>query len=306
MKTQVAIGPELPEFGSWQWIGQDLVKGLSASCEVATFSDPENVPAAEITVFLKFKPPLPQLEELTKHTHPVFMPVDVYGSVNEIESDRGSLRLFDLIIVHSHRLIRHFNSTARTEYLDHALRYVTNSVIEADQDGHILWVGRRCNIAPVVEWCNQIELGRELLVLTNTTESDVSPVSIGFHAKNQVTVREWSAREHIQALRCAALAVDIKGTDFRARHKPPAKVLDFLASGIPVMINRGGSADLHLWTLGFTGTYADDNLPKTFESTECVRKLAERLRSSHSLESVSRRFSELMSSVGHRRACSVG
>jgi hypothetical protein len=46
-------------------------------------------------------------------------------------------------------------------------------------------------------------------------------------------------------------AFDIKGSAFRSRNKPPAKALDFLASGIPFAINKDSSAADHLHSLGF-------------------------------------------------------
>lgn len=42
----------------------------------------------------------------------------------------------------------------------------------------------------------------------------------------------------------------IKGDDFRSRYKPPAKALDFVASGVPVAMNPGTSSAEHLARLG--------------------------------------------------------
>lgn len=56
----------------------------------------------------------------------------------------------------------------------------------------------------------------------------------------------------------AKAAVDVKGNDFRSRHKPPAKSLDFLASSVPVITNRGSSVDLNLAHRGFPLFYVND------------------------------------------------
>ena len=46
-------------------------------------------------------------------------------------------------------------------------------------------------------------------------------------------------------------AIDIKGDDFRSRHKPPAKAIDFIASGVPLAMNPDSSMVEHLARMGF-------------------------------------------------------
>ncbi len=49
----------------------------------------------------------------------------------------------------------------------------------------------------------------------------------------------------------AKAALDIKGQDFRSRHKPPPKAMDFLASGVPLAMNPESSPVEHLARMGF-------------------------------------------------------
>ena len=44
--------------------------------------------------------------------------------------------------------------------------------------------------------------------------------------------------------------LDIKGNDFRARHKPPAEGIDAIASGVPLAMTPESSTVEHLRTHG--------------------------------------------------------
>ena len=298
---RIAIGPENPDFGSWNWIGRSLVEGLRSPFLAETFRDPFNIPTADIIVFLKFKPSCRQLQSLRQQqSRLVYLPVDVYGSSAEIDGDCDSLRLFDLTVVHCTRLIRYFTGYGKVQFLDHPLRYVLPQVRRPVLDGPILWIGRRCNITPIVEWANQTRLPDELCILTNTEDGFDAPDALGFTAKNAVSVETWTETRHIEWLKIAKLAIDIKGSDFRSRHKPPAKSLDFLASGVPVLTNYGSSPGMYVeqlglrtldiadWTTESLPSYAEDTisfgkyLQKTISKERVVERLSEILKTLYS------------------------
>jgi hypothetical protein len=242
----VAIGPELPEFGSWNWLGIGLRDALQSTYQTSTFTDLRQPPAADVVVFLKFKPPLETLKQLRRQNcRLIFLPVDVYGSASEIDLDIESIGCFDLVIVSSRRHLRYFNSMANVEYVDHPLKYVLPKPRETWTRGPSLWIGRQCNIGPVVDWANQ-QAELDLWILTESEERELSPKDLGFHNPKNVRVGTWSESKHIDWLAQASVAVDIKGNDFRARHKPPAKAFDYLASGIPVLTNQGASVALEM------------------------------------------------------------
>ena len=293
--TTLAVGPCLPTFGSWNWIAGDILKGFSSKWTVISFDDPDNPPAADIVLFLKFKPLAPRLTELRKHALLVYMPVDVYGSCAEIEADCRSLQSMDVILVHCARLLRYFSVYSRTEYVDHALRYITTEPVTPAPDGPLLWIGKEGNIGPFVEWCNQQTLGRPVRVLTDQWNEARSFTELGFNYRNAIEVSLWTAERHVASLATAALAVDIKGHDFRSRHKPPAKVLDFLASGLPALINKGSSADLHLSGLGISPFYVSD-WPACFGRRGSDRQQLDAafLRTILNREAVLQRFVEIL------------
>jgi hypothetical protein len=254
---KVAIGPKLPEFGSWNWLGEGLTENLRHPFLVEQFRDIDHPPAAEIVVFIKFVPKPQLLATIARRSKIVYLPVDVYGDCREIDGSFESMRSMSKVIVNSRRLRRYFAGYCEVEYIDHPLKFSLPSPRLTNECGPLVWIGQICNITPVVEWVNSQSLERELWVLTNLNCSQVSARSLGFVAGN-IRVENWGERRHMEYLDVASVAIDIKGNDFRARHKPPAKTLDFLASGIPVITNRGSSVDLHLQQLGGLPLYTEN------------------------------------------------
>ena len=277
----VAIGPELPKFGSWMWLGAGLEKSLGNSFRTTVFADVLRPPKADVIVFLKFKPPPRCLAELhNQNCRLVFLPVDVYGSVAEIDGDLDSLRLFDLVVVHSQRLKRYFNTVSQVEYVDHPLNFALDVPRTGWQAGPCLWIGKQCNITPIVEWANR-RLGKaELWVLTDTSPN-TRLEDFGFCNTSRMRLAQWSESIHMEWLNLASVAIDIKGSDFRSRHKPPAKTFDFLASGLPVLTNKGSSVAIEMLDQGMTPLYehgreVDEPISSEYivQCTSVVRNIA--------------------------------
>ncbi len=257
-RLRVAVGPELPDFGSWNWLGVGLIDAMRPDVDAVSFSDGRNPPAANVVVFLKFKPTAEILTKLKRQNcRLVYVPVDIYGSSAEIDGDIDAIRQFDFIVVHCRRLLRYFSAARRVEYLDHPLKYVLSESRTRWEPGPMLWVGRRCNVAPIVAWANQRVSKTDLWILTESDGQYISPQDLGFRNSSNIRIGAWTTATHLEWLAQAGIAIDIKGSDFRSRHKPPAKVFDYIASGIPVLVNRGSSAALELTWRGMTPLYED-------------------------------------------------
>jgi hypothetical protein len=248
----VAFGPETPGWGSWDWVGADLEGELANSFSTSRFGW-EEVPRADVLVVVKH--PLPEAiwKRLSPACRIVYCPVDFYGSAAEIDSHSAWLGRCSKILVHCERLRRYFSCYAAVDYLDHHVKYVTAPQAGPPREGPILWTGVHSNLGPLVNWVNSHSLPRDLLVLTNWDSGGaaISPATLGFESRSRVQVERWSPERHLQALSEAAAALDIKGTDFRSRHKPPTKALDFVASGLPLALEPESSAGEHLARLGF-------------------------------------------------------
>jgi hypothetical protein len=252
---RIALGPENESFGSWNWLGIDLAQELGIDHEVSVFTNA--IPNPDVVVFFKFMPDAASLRAIRGRSSIVFCPVDVYGSAAEIDADAERLRQCDRLIVHCQRLVPYFQSYAPTSYLDHHVKYTIPTRNEIVTSGPILWVGEQSNLPPLAEWANRRNLPAELIVLTNL-DPTTKPQSLGFNGRQSVRLDAWSSESHREWLTRCRCAIDIKGDDFRARHKPPAKALDFLASGVPFAMNRPSSPVHHLLGLGFEIPEIDD------------------------------------------------
>jgi hypothetical protein len=93
----------------------------------------------------------------------------------------------------------------------------------------------------------------------------------------------------------AKAALDIKGTDFRSRHKPPAKAMDFIASGIPLAMNTDSCVVDHLGAMGFDVSSPLDNerwlSPEYWRETQ---RFGRAIRELYSRERVGRRYKRLI------------
>jgi hypothetical protein len=279
MRRTIAIGPELLEFGSWNWVGRALVDAVSEQFDITMYSDLSQIPEADIVVFLKFKPRSDELQRLRTRSRLVFVPVDVYGSAGEIDADLPALRSLDLVALHSRRLQRYLEGLVNCSYVDHPLKYVLPDIRTGLMEGPLLWVGKACNLGPVIPFLNAVCPTNPVEVLTDLDSMDASAHTAGLLSDSNLTVSRWTEKQHLHSLISARAAIDIKGSDFRARNKPPAKAFDFFASGIPVITNRGSIVDLHAGELGHSALHTDNweqHLTEVHQHS--VHRMAERLR----------------------------
>lgn len=303
-RPTVAFGPVMPGWGSWEWVGQDLLQETARRYRTTVFSAWE-VPACDAAVVIKQAPPAEWLAALGRRTPALYCPVDFYGSAADIDADGGMLRRCARIVVHCERLRRYFAAYAPVEYLDHSVKFAAPLRESPRTHGSILWVGVRSNLPPLAEWVRAHPLPGKLRVLTNLEDPQAVPSAREFgFPPGKVRIESWSAEAHVRLLAEARGALDIKGDDFRARHKPPAKAVDFLASGVPLAMNPDSSPVEHLARLGFE--IASPLEPERWLSREYweeTRRFGGALRELLSRERIGRRFRRLIEEVlAERRA----
>jgi hypothetical protein len=239
-------------WGSWDWVGADLADELAHCYRTMRYRLGE-VPVADVVVVVKHAPLHDWAEEVSRRAALVYCPVDYYGSAADIDADGPFLRRCACILVHCQRLRRYFEPYAPTLYMDHHVKFIAPPPHAYRASGYLLWVGVRTNLPALVEWVNAHPPPGELRVLTNPEDPAAvpAPAALGFRGKVDVRVAPWSAALQAEWTAAARAALDVKGQDFRSRHKPPAKAIDFLASGVPLAVNPDSSAAEHLAALGF-------------------------------------------------------
>jgi hypothetical protein len=298
-KPVVAFGPVMPGWGSWEWVGADLVSELAQYFRTTTFAG-SGFPDADVVVVVKHAPPREWVEQVARRAAVVYCPVDFYGSAAEIDADAVIMRRCARVVVHCERLRRYFEPYARVQYLDHHVKFISPLPEGHRQDGYVLWVGVRTNLPPLVEWVNAHPLPGELRVLTNPEQPGVIPpaAAFGFRQAEGVRIEEWSPELHRERAAGARAALDVKGNDFRSRHKPPAKAIDFLASGVPLALQPDSSPAEHLARLGFEAAEPEDAgcwLSRAY--WEETRRFGAALRELLSIQRVGRRWKRLLDAV---------
>lgn len=252
-RPSIAFGPELPGWGSWEWVGLGLRDGLAGRYGLSTFAAWEDT-AADVAVVVKHLPPPDWVaDRLARGTTLIYCPIDFYGDAAAIDGDAAILRRMGAVVIHAERLRRYFAPYSPVVYLDHAVRFAAPLRERFQADGPILWVGVRTNLPPLVAWVNRHGVPGRLDVLTNFEDPARPPTArdLGFRAALDVQVHPWCPHRHAELTASARAVIDIKGDDFRSRHKPPAKGIDVLASGVPLAMNPDSSTVEHLAGLGF-------------------------------------------------------
>lgn len=225
---------------------------LTEDFDVSAFGWDE-APEADVIVVVKHLPCLASILRAGLPIPIIFAPIDYFDSDAQIAAAAPLLRQCRRILVHGERLRGYFAPYAPVEYIDHHVRFIAPEMVDYREKGEILWVGVYTNLPPVVHWVNEHPLPAPLRVLTNVeaTWGDVQPADFGFHPDLDITVEPWSEVRHRERMRTAKAALDIKGSDFRAWHKPPAKGIDYIASGVPLAMNPESSTVEHLARMGF-------------------------------------------------------
>lgn len=295
----VVFGPEAQGWGSWQWVGADLLPALDTDFRTESFPTWE-APRCDVLVLVKHPPPPGWLERFDSRTAILYCPVDHFSEVAAIDAESPMLRRCHRIIVHCERLRRYFEPYAPVEYLDHHVKFAAPLREHFRPEGDLFWVGVRSNLPALVEWGNDHPLPGTLDVLTNLEDParPLTPANLGFRSDIPVRVHDWSPERQIEMTAAARAAIDVKGNDFRSRHKPPAKGIDFIASGIPLAMNPDSSTTEHLARMGFdiadpldTGRWLSRGY---WEET---RRFGLALRELLSLERVARRFKRVIDEV---------
>ena len=292
----VAFGPELPEIGSWQWIGADLAEELAGPFATVTFA--ETIPRCDVVVVVKYHA-AEIIPQVPADIPVIYCPVDCYGSAAEIDRDWQLLRRCARIVVHAEPLRKYFQSYAPVEFLDHHVKFAAPLRDRYQTDGPILWTGLRTNLPPVVEWVNSHGLPEELVVLTNLREGEAANAGdFGFRNERRVRIELWTAERQRELTALARGAIDVKGSGFRQRHKPPAKAVDFLASAVPVAVNADGSTARYLRRLGFDPVSPEETDRWLSEAYwEETRRFGGALRELLSRQRVAGRFAEILQGV---------
>ena len=156
----------------------------------------------------------------------------------------------------------------------------------------------------LVEWINAHPLPSPLDILTNLEDGVRPPAAtqLGIRVDLPVRICDWSPTRQLEMTAAARGFLDIKGNDFRARHKPPAEGIDAIASGVPLAMTPESSTVEHLARMGFeVASPLDPERWFSRDYWEEARRFGLALRELLSLKRVARRLKRIVTeAVGER------
>lgn len=143
----------------------------------------------------------------------------------------------------------------------------------------------------MVEWVNRHRLPEELWVLSNMDTQTATQSDFGINNLNNVRIENWTGERLRSGAGQARAAIDMKGDDFRARHKPSTKAFDFIASGFPLAMKPDSSSTFEVAKRGLQ-LVSPDSVAEWFSAEYFFEKLRQVLN----LEKVTQRFLKLVES----------
>jgi hypothetical protein len=309
---KIALGPIRPR-PSWVWAGFDIGRELSKYYDVELFESMREPPAADVVLVVKRPPSLEFVERCRSPV--VFCPIDTYASAAAITADAPMLRRCRALVCHSPTLVPYLDAFAQVHRVEHHLRFALPEPVDFKSSGPVLWTGGFEHTPHLVSWLKAHPVNEELHILSNYTDVRAAEVADDLAAKllgepldivetaagarlGPYRLHRFSERRQAQLMAECRTAIDIKGDDFTQRTKPATKVQQFVASGIPTAVNPTSSPALWFQALGFElASPLDPDRWFSKAYFDATRAIARELREALSLESVGRRYVDIVESL---------
>ena len=285
---KVAIGPAR-EFPSWHWCGGDLVPGLRSVHDVTVFRQYSELSNGSFDAVIMIKvPPSPNCAAGARRI--VYIPVDFFETEDQIGKHARFLGSCSVVATHCSRLDRHLlPHCRRLAHVEHHGKHVLPDMANYRPGGFVLWTGQWSYARHVYDWYSKISRDFSLVILSNNLDWATWDANPG------VSLVPWSEEGQRRLLGEAKAGLDIKGGGFHQMTKPPTKAQQFVASGVPVAVNRESYSWEWFHSRGFDLADPDDEA-RWFsrEYWEETREFGLRLREEISKERVAASYLNLL------------
>jgi hypothetical protein len=131
----IAVGPAMPGWGSWDWVGVDVLTELGKYFPTGSFADGP-LPASDLLLVVKQVTPVLAACKLATKEPLIYCPVDFFGSAAEIDVCAAALRRCARVVIHCERLRRYFEPYAPVEYMDHHVKFAAPMRSEFRREGY--------------------------------------------------------------------------------------------------------------------------------------------------------------------------
>ncbi|MGH7789893.1 MAG: hypothetical protein ACRERC_23700, partial [Candidatus Binatia bacterium] len=313
-RKTIAFG-RVRDVPSWHWAGFEIGRELSKHYEVVLFDRLDHPPPCDALFLIKRKPDDAFVAALRQQgTALVYCPIDAYQTAPEIAADGELLHACSMVMVHCERLLPLLRPhCAQTHFVEHSARYALPEMAAYKDDGFVLWIGHVQYVPYLIHWLAAHPVDREIRILTDLDSEPgwerarANAARVGLALDVACTagtiggypVARWSERRQQEMMRACKAALDIKHTAlFNQHHKPPTKVQQFVASGIPCAVNPDAYSAEYFRRRGFeTAAPTDAARWLSREYWDATRQAGARLRRETSLEAVAARYRQLIDAL---------
>ena len=246
---KIAVGPSL-HYPSWHWCMGDLIPDLKTHHNITVFDKYNKLKNLDFDLLIAVKfPPPSEFQAKTKRI--IYLPVDYFREESQITKHSPFLRSCNLIAVHCSRLDNFLKPYCnRIEFIEHYGKYTLTNLARFRRKGLVIWTGARNYVNFVLEWYNKKPRNFQLTVLTD---------KLPLNPQNHLNLFKWSNETQEKCFNEAKAGIDMKGTSFGQQTKPPTKIQQLIASGIPAAINRASYSWEYFHKHGLDLADPDDN-----------------------------------------------
>lgn len=226
---KIAIGPAHPA-ASWHWCGKDLIPDLQKHHNIKTFHKFNELERQNFDVTIIIKIPPDNFQINAKKI--IYLPIDYIQKTDWIPKHSSFLQRCSLISIHCARLAPLLKPYCkRIEFVEHYDKYALPQPADYKSEGPVIWTGVYTGARLIDKWYNSQPRPFPLVMLTNTKK-------LHLRRHSNVSLVDWTPNSQQQHFKRAKAGLDIKGNSFNQQTKPPTKIQQFVASGIPAAANQ--------------------------------------------------------------------
>lgn len=254
-KKTLAIGPQLSNMPSWNWVGEDTAKELEKYYAVIKFRSLDNIPQSDYLMLVKHplrKIPIQKIKQ--RKTKVIYCPIDFYHNPEQLKQDENFLRNCDAITLHCEKWMPYFKIyNPNLYFVEHNGKYTLSKIQEYKKDGFVLWIGSLQYVPFLIDYVTKNNLNYEIVICTDISNERAKAGALKLCRELRIRLDISSDKSHINGIKCfnwseetqrrlmleCKAAIDVKSTShFSQCHKPPTKAQKFISSGIPFAINK--------------------------------------------------------------------
>ena len=310
-RKSLAIGPQLSNMPSWNWVGEDTAKEMEKYYNVTRFKSLDNIPQSDYLMLVKHpirKIPIEKIK--LRQTKIIYCPIDFYHDPEQLHQDRNFLAGCNAIALHCERWMLHFKKyNSNLFFVEHHGKYTLNSINEYKKDGFVLWIGSFQYVPFLINYIGKNDIKYEIVICTDTNNERAKSGALKLSRElnislniskdknfiNEIKTYTWSEQTQKDLMLKCKAAIDVKSTThFSQSHKPPTKAQKYISSGIPFAINKESYSYDYFDSRGLVLAEPHDTEKLFSESYwKEINNYAKELRKKITLENVGLNYKEI-------------